>query len=55
MNEYIITYNQNMYRRKHGLKLTIQADSIEDCKDKLRKEHNLNPFYLRINGVGIDD
>ena len=55
MKEYLITYNQTIRRRNGDFDLTIFADSLAECKSKMKKEHNLNPFYFRINGVGHDD
>lgn len=29
----------------------VQAESMEQAKEKLEKEHNLNPFYLSIREI----
>ena len=56
MKTYKITWNQLVYRKpnKKDFYAEIKASSLEDCKDKIRTQLRLNPFYLLIDGHGID-
>lgn len=57
MKTYIITLNQSVYRRadKADFKAEIQANNLVECKEKIKTELRLNPFYVRIDGVGCDE
>jgi len=57
MNTYIITWNQIIYRRtdKKDFKKTVIAENLADCLIRIRNELHLNPFYLRIDGFGVDE
>ena len=56
MQIFIITYNFQIfkpsniyiYERQKNFKLELKANNIQEIKDVLKKEYNLNPAYLTI-------
>ena len=57
--EFIIRYdhqkykpsNHNLLKKQRQFKLTILANNLDDAKNKLRIEYNLNPFYFKFNNI----
>ena len=59
MQIFIITYNFQIfkpsniyiYERQKNFKLELKANNIQEIKDILKKEYNLNPAYLTIKNL----
>ena len=57
--EYIVKHNHQtfkpssykVYQKEREFELKIMAKDLEEAKMKLRKEHNLNPFYFKFNEI----
>jgi len=54
--EYIVKHDHQIfkpssykvYQKEREFELKIMAKNLEEAKMKLRKEHNLNPFYFKF-------
>jgi hypothetical protein len=46
--KYQIRTDPNKYRNSKEINLTIEAETEQEAKNKLRKEYNLNPFYFQF-------
>ena len=54
--EYIVRHDHQIfkpssykvYQKEREFESKIMAKDLEEAKTKLRKEHNLNPFYFKF-------
>ena len=54
--KFKVTYNHEVYRpsnydtlvREKAFELIIEAEGIFDAEYQLKENHNLNPFYFKI-------
>lgn len=44
--QYQVKDDPNKYRSSKPINLIVEAENEQEAKNKLRKEHNLNPFYF---------
>lgn len=59
MEQFIITYNFEIfkpsniyiYERQKNFKLELKANNINEIKDILKKQYNINPNYLNIKNL----
>lgn len=58
-NEFIVKYdhkkfkpsNYEILKNQKAFELKIMAKDLDEAKNKLRIEHNLNPFYFKFNNI----